>query len=234
MGSTSSRFLTINETATRLNVSRRTVHTYITKGFLRRNLRDGKVLLLKEEIEQLAVELGTDMPALTRKTFFNLTARVRRLEEQMAMAQAAWGAQEMKPMRPNTQEAVALYKAATDYLATKEWKFEAMSQWAELFGHFDEELLRRLAEANLTVQPWLVFYTLAARMSSYLGSTKEMKDDVRVQALRAKLEQGRKRIREMALFWIESKQGIVPAEVFKDFDTPKDDLLRSLGVKTGN
>lgn len=231
MGSTS--FLTIREAANRLNLSKRTIHTYLTKGFLKRTVRDGKVLLLREEVEQLAVEMGADMPALTRRSFFELTAKVRKLEEQMALVQAMWNVQE-KPLHPKPKEAEGLYRAATDFLTGEKWKFEDMVRWADLFVQFDEETLKAVGEACSTSKPWEVFFTLSTRMSDFLASTKEMKSDVRVQALKAKMDQGRRKVREAALFWIESGHGAVPVQVFQTLDSPREGLLRSLGARNGN
>jgi hypothetical protein len=220
-----SAFLSIEEAATRLGRHKRSIHNYITKGFLNRIYRDGRVLIPSEDVEQLAVELGTDFPALNRKTLFEMQSRLRKLETQMAMVQATWGAQE-KPLRPNPNEAVGLMKAATDYMTVKKWRFEELNQWATLFNQIDEDVLAIVASACMTTKPWENFHQLAGRMLDYIDKSKP--ETLEMQALRAKMESGKKRVREAALFWLESGRGTVPVQVFKALDTPREDLLRAL------
>lgn len=225
-------FVSVEEAARRLNRTRRSIFDYIKKGFLNRTLRDGKVLLSRDEVEQLAVELGSDLPAMNRKTFFQLQSRLKRLEEQMALVQAVWGAQE-KPLRPTEKEAAGLHKAASDYLCAETWRYEEMLSWAGLFNQIDETTLEAVAPAAQTVKPWEVFFDLASRMLEFLAKTKGFSKNVELQALQHKLEVGRRKVREAALFWIESGRGTTPNHVFKLFDTPKEDILRRLGKGAG-
>lgn len=225
-----SSLCTVAEAATRLKRSKRMVWKYIEKGFLTRVPRDGKVFFQRDEVEQLAVELGADMPALTRHTFFQLMSRVQRLEEQMAMVRAVWGSEE-SPLRPKEKEAAGLYKAATDYLCQDSWDYQQLRSWADIFVSVDEGTLEILAGAAMTTKPWEPLFELASRMALFLSKDKDLKRSIDLQALKAKLELGRKKVREASLLWIESGRGTVPNRVFKLFDTPEEDLLRSLKVR---
>jgi hypothetical protein len=219
--------LTITEVATRLGRHRRSIHNYLEKGFLRRVERNGKVLVPSEDVEQLAVELGTDFPALTRRTLFEMQAKIRKLEEGQRVFEKMWGIQE-KPLRPSPNEAAGLLKATTDYLSNTSWRFEELNSWALLFNRVDEETLDALAEHGMTTKPWEPLYDLSLRMLAFIDKTKA--ETLELQALRATMESGRKKIREATLFWIERGRGTVPQQVFKLLDSPKEDLLRSLAL----
>jgi hypothetical protein len=217
----------IEEAANRLGCTKRSVHNYINRGFVRRVVRDGKTCVQREDVEQLALDKGTDFPAMSRKTMHELNHRIRKLEEQMALVQEAWGIQE-KPLRPSEKEAAGLYKAATDYLSVAGWKAHELETWANLFNQFDEKTLEALADAMKDSQPWKVFFELSSRMLEFITNAKGAKESLQLQALRAKMEMGKKKVRESALFWIESGRGTVSAHIFKALDSPKEDLLRAL------
>lgn len=227
-----SAFCTIDEAANRLGRHRRSIHNYINKGFLKRTVRDGKVLLDRDEVEQLAIELGTDFPSVTRRSFFALQAKVKKLEQQMALVEDVWGIQE-KTLRPSQKEAEGMHKAATDYLLAAGWKYEELESWAALFNQFDETTLDSLASATTNAKPWEVFYSLASRMTQFAQTHKEYKTSLHLQALKTKLEMGRRKVREAALLWIEMGKGTVPAQVFRLLDTPQEDLLRRLTRPNG-
>ena len=222
-----SSFLTIDEAALRLGRHKRSIHNYLEKGFLRRVRREGKVLIPFEDVEQLAVELGTDHPAINRHTIFDLSSRMKKLEEQMAMVQGIWGIQE-KPLRPSPQEVAGLLKAAADYLSAPMFEMRELETWADLLNKIDEKTLTAIAEHGLTTKPWELFFELAGRMVEVMEKDKTFTSSLGLQALHGKMESGRRKVREAALFWIESGRGTVPSKVFKLFDTPKEDLLRRL------
>jgi hypothetical protein len=225
--------MTIAEAANRLSVSKRSVHNYINKGFVRRAVRNSEVLVHRDDVEQLAEEKGTDFPALNRRTLHELNQRLRKIEEQMVMVQeiwSSWGVVE-KPLRPNPQEAAGLHKAVTDYLTADQFLFEEIETWAGIFAKIDEQALTRVAEAVQTVKPWEPFHQLVNRMLAYVSASKEAKKSLPLQALKAKLEVGRRKVREAALLWVESGRGTVEKAIFKGLDSPKEDLLRAIQAK---
>lgn len=229
MGST---FLTIDEAARRLGRHRRSIANYIDKGFLRKVPRGRKVVIPAEDVEQLAVELGTDFPAMTRKSFFDMQNRLKKLEEKMSLVEQVWGIQE-KPFRPNQKEAVGLHTAVTQYLQAKAYHAGELEAWAMTFNRIDEKTLASIAEACLTSKPWEPIFELVTRMVEFVDAQKDLKTSLTLQAVRAKLDAGRRKVREAALFWIESGKGTVPQQIFRVLDTPKEDLLRSLTMGEG-
>lgn len=228
MGST---FLTIDEAARRLNRHRRSVANYLDKGLLKKIVRGRNVLIPAEDVEQLAIELGSDAPAMNRKSFLEMQSRLKKLEEKMAVFEAIWGAQEA-PLRPNPKEAAGMWQAVRDYLSNKTYQFQELQAWAGLFNRIDETTLSAIADHALDPAPWRPYYDLVTRMLDHLDSKKELKTSLLLQACRAKMDAGKRKVREAALFWIESGRGTVPAALFKTLDTPKEDLLRSLTANT--
>lgn len=227
MGSTFDQLMTVEEAANRLNRSRRSVFDYLKKGFLTRRVRNSQVLVAREEVEDLAVELGVGLPALTRKNIFQLVSRIQALEQKMAVVEALWGAQE-QTLRLDASGAAALYRAATDYLCAKEWEVSQLESWATLLNQFGEETLQVIAETTHSTKPWEPFYLLAQRMLAFIDAVPASKSVLALKSLRAKMESGRKKVRECALLWIEMGRGTVQMDVFKGLDNPTEDLLRRL------
>jgi excisionase family DNA binding protein len=235
MGSTSSPCMSFDEAANRLNVTKRSIHNYIKKGFLRRVVRGSTVLVYREEVEQLAEDSGTDLPALSRKTLLDMSHRIRKLEEQMVMVQeiwSTWGVVE-KPLRPAPEEAAGLFRAATSYLTADKYQLKEIESWAVLFVQIDEKTLMAVAEATKTLKPWEVFYTLVDRMLSFLSKSKELKGSLHLQSVKAKLDVGRRKLREAAMLWIEDGRGSVDPSIFRSLDSPKEDLIRTLSRQSG-
>jgi hypothetical protein len=221
--------MTFEEAANRLGRSKRSVHTYAKQGFIKRSLLDGKVVLQRDDVEQLAIELGADLPAMNRKTFFQLQSRIQKLEEQMALVQQMWGIQE-KPLHPSDTEASGIYRAAIDALNSKAWSIQEMEMWVDLFLRFDEQTLAQVSKTALISNPWDVFTKLALGFSTFVGQDKGFSASLPLQALFRKIETARKRLKAEAVLWIESHRGL-PMDL-KAYDTPKEGLLRKLGSKS--
>ena len=235
LGSTFTQLMTIPEAASRLGCSQRSVHNYLKKGFLKREAtRNRKVLLRPEDVEQLAEELGTDFPVINRRTIFQLNRRVMQLEEEMQTMKTMWAAMGLqeKPLRMNVREMAGLFKAVTDYLTLEKYQLKELDSWAGIFNQVDETTVEQIGEITGSTQPWKPLLDLATKMSMAL-SPKAVKNDLALQALQAKMEQGRRKVRTAALFWIESGKGTIPKGLFQALDTPQDELRRALVSKNG-
>jgi excisionase family DNA binding protein len=222
--------MTVPEAAARLGCSKRSVHNYLKKGFLRKEaIRNRAVLVKSEDVEQLAEELGTDFPVVNRRTVFQLNRRITQLEEEMRVMKTMWeamGIQE-KPLKMDDKEAASLHRAVIDYLTLPKYQLKELDSWAGIFNQVDEKAIEHLAAVTGSAQPWKPLFDLVTRMSDFL-SPKKVKDDLSLQALKAKMEQGRKKVRAAALFWIESGKGTIPQALFQALDTPQDELRRAL------
>lgn len=222
--------MTFEEAANRLGRSKRSVHNYVKQGFIKKGLLDGKVVLQRDDVEQLAIELGADLPAMNRKTFFQLQSRIQKLEEQMVLVQQMWGIQE-KPLHPSETEAGGIYRAALDSLkSSPTWTVQEMEMWVDLFLRFDEQTLSQISKTARVNNPWDVFMKLSLGFASLVSQDKSFAASLPLQALHQKIETARKRLKAEAVLWIEAHRGL-PTDL-KQYDTPKEDLLRKLGSKS--
>jgi len=222
-----SDFVTFEEAASRLNRSKRSIHYYLKQGLLTKKLVNGEVLLPRADVEQLAIDLGADVPAINRKSFFELMSRVRKLEETVSVFKRMWDVQD-KPLRPSDAEAMGLYGAATQALTATMWKKEEIEMWADLFDRMDETFLDTVGKVTSLPKPWATFYNLCLNMMSYLKEFEKGAPALELQILHRKLDEGRKKMRGTILMWIETGRGTIPESVFKQLNNDQDDLLRRL------
>jgi hypothetical protein len=205
------------------------IQHYFKQGLLKRQLRNGKTVIDRDEVEQLAVELGSDVPAINRKTFFQLTARVRKLEEDISVFKRMWDVQD-KPLRPSQEEALGLHHAATQASSCKQWKVEEIEMWAGMFDRMDEVFFDTVGQSAILPKPWSIFYQLCVAMLEYLSELNSKTPTLELQSLRKKVDEGRKKMRGTVLMWIEMGRGTVPESVLRQLNNDQDDLLRRLTV----
>jgi hypothetical protein len=219
---------TYKSAAKRLNRSQRSIYDYVAKGFIKKQVSDnGTVLLSGEDVDQLAEEIGTDLPALNRKTFFQLQSRLRRLEEKMVLVQNILQIYKT-PLRPQGAEAFALHRSATDAIKEETWSQEEITLWTDLLLRFDEATLDTIGDTLKLNKPWEVFYLLCVNMMKFCSKQYDKKPDIVWQSLHSKLDEGRKNLRATALMWIEAGRGTVSSSLIKEFETNKEKLIKSL------
>lgn len=222
-----SEFYTYEQAAQRLDRSKRMIYVYLEKGWLKRVHRDGEVVLSKDEVEQLALELGSDAPAMNRKSFMEVFSRLRKLEEDNAVFRRMWGMVD-KPLRPSRDEAIGFHAAASHNLAFTSWKAEEVSMWADQFDRMDEVFFDAVRDATVLAQPYAVFYNLCLKLMSWVSEKNAEKPDLEMQILHKRLDEGRKKMRSTILMWVEMGRGTVPEALFKKLNTEGDELLKRL------
>lgn len=226
-----SSYCTFEEAASRLKRSKRSVHLYVAQGRIRREaVPGGGVHLHRDDVEQLAVELGTDLPALNRKTFFSLIGRVQKLEKDNEVMRRMLGVGHV-PLAPSPTEAAGLYRRAADALAAGKWVEEEVRLWASLFPRLGEAVFAAVAEAVSVPSPWAVFLDLCQSMAATLSKSPGYETSLQSQQLAVDLEEGRRSLRSSAVIWIEMGRGTVPPSIASAVDGEKDGLLRRLSVK---
>lgn len=222
-----SAFVTYTWAANRLNKSRRMLHNYINDGLLTRYIDAGVPFLRKDEVEALKVELDSNRRTVTRKNVIMLEQRVKRLEEEIVALKHILEVRS-EPLRPSVQMAQALLAAAADALGNQKWSFEEIQLWATQLGAMDELTFDVFAKASPgDPKPWADFYRLCLAMLEYV----EKQDGLETQALWHKLDAARKRLRGNILAWVELGRGSVSETTFLLLDTPKERVLRRVGVK---
>lgn len=226
------RHLSFDAAATRLKCSRRTVHNYIKKGLLTKRFENGKVVIPADEVEQLAVSSGTDLPALNRQTFFALSAKVRKLEEIVAVLQRALDIRDT-PLRPSKETGLGLLAAANKALTAPAWVDKELEMWATHFDRFDEVTWDIISEAAVSKTVYESFLALCIAQIRYVSRKKGFDTNLDLQLLHKKLEMGLKRLRESLQTWIVLQQGRTPKALLEGLDTEKGALFRRLGGQKG-
>ena len=221
-----SGFYSFEEAANRLGRSKRSIHSYVKQGLLKRVVNNGLVLLRKEDVEQLAVELGSDAPAMNRHSFFQIQSRLAKLENEMVTIKHILEIRD-EPLRPGANEAIGLYRAAADSLSRKKWVMDEVRLWADQFERMDEVAVETICKANQNPKAWVVFYDLLLEMQKYVAAQFSKKPDLEWQALEKKLDEGRKKLRPTIVILIEMNKGVSESFI-GSLEDPKETLLRRL------
>lgn len=220
-----SAFYTYEEAANRLGKSRRSVFNYVKRGYLKNYIREGQVVVRKEDVEQLAVELGSDLPAMNRHTFFQMQSRLQKLENEMTTVKHILEIRD-EPLRPSDSEAIAISAAAKTYLAAGNWTAEHVDQWLPLFEKMDESFLEKLISATQEPKAWVPIFHLCLRMLEL--ALKNSPTSLEWQARAKRLDEGRRKLRGTVIMWTEMGRGTTEEVVLRSLDDLKEGLLRKI------
>lgn len=221
-----SDFVSTVEASKMLRRSRRTVVEYLKNGLLRRDKQGKTVLIPREDVERLAVDLGTNLPPMNRQTFFQLTARIQRLEAAVAVLKKAAGITD-SPMRPEKDDAIGLYTMARRAQTDKDWKSEEVLMWADLFEKMDEVFFDAVSIYTGDQEAWRPFYSLCAAQAQQIAYQEDFKTSLFLQQLHDRLCLSLKTMRGVVLAWIESGNGTAIDQAL-----PEEALVRRLSAKT--
>lgn len=222
-------FYSIDEAARRLGKSKRTVYNYIDKGFLAKESSGEEKGVRKTDVEQLAIDLGSDAPAMNRANWFQMNARLERMEREMLVVKRILEIRGM-PLRPDAAGARGLFAAATESLARGCWSVEEMELWSKQFDAFDETTLRSIAAAMKNTEAWQPFFNLCVNMMERAEALQAAKPTLEGQALVQRLDEGRKKLRGTVLMWLSAGQGLLPEAVLASLETPQETVSRKLGA----
>lgn len=222
-----SAFLSFDEAANRLGRSKRSVHNYVKRGFIKRTFQDGVVVLRREDVEQLAIELGADLPAMNRQTFFKMQARLERVENEMRAVKHILEIRD-EPLRPSADEVRGVYGAARAALGVGKWSTEEVGSWANLFDRMDEGFLEILIKATQEQKAWVPIFELCLSMQK--EAAKHFQSSLEWQARYKHLDEGRKKLRATIIVWTEMGRGTSPESLLTVLDDPKEGLIRKLSA----
>lgn len=229
----SSLFYTFEEASSRLGCSKRTIHNHIKRGYLRKSVQAGKVVLYREDVETLANESGVDLPIFNRKNFYMLMNRVQKLEQDMNLCRRILDIRD-NPLRPSKQEATQLRMAATAALAANYWTDKEIDNWCELFERFDEVTLTILRDELLLNHPYEVFFRLCLAQMKEVSNRPEFGNSLPLQMLHKRLDEGRKRMRDALLLWAKLDGAPVSDAIVTKLETEKTTLFKKLSPTKGN
>lgn len=217
-----SDFVSVSEAAKMLKRSKRTIVTYLKNGMLHRE-RDGqRTLIPKSEVEALITELGVDLPVMNRKTFYQLSSRVQRLEMAIAVLQKATGIG-FSPLRPSRDEALGLEEAASRALAAGVWHTEEIAMWADMYEKMDDVFFDIVGSYIAKTDGWRKFYELCIAQARQVSQQESFRVDLGLQQLHDRLRMSMKEMRACVLVWVELHGGSAEMLV-----TPSEDIRRRL------
>ena len=219
--------LSFDEAAARLGCSKRTVHNHVKRGYLKKSIQNGKVVLRREEIEQLAVSMGTDLPAINKQSIFLLMSKVQRLEEIVGVLQRALDVRDY-PLRPPKEHSIQLHGAVIGALAANHWTDEEIEKWSTLYDRFDEVTLDLMSEHLASTTVFEPFFKLCLAQMRNVSTRREFETDLDLQLLHKKLDAGRKRLRDTVLMWLNLRKGTVPEAVLDKMESNKGALFQRL------
>lgn len=225
-----SEFCSFEQAASRLNRHKRSVHNYVRDGLIRRKIENGTVVLYRSDVEQLAVDLGADLPPINRKTVFQLMSRVRQLEEKMAAVQVMLDLN-FTPFRPNPGEVLSLHQAVTTLLGSKAIPDSIRDSWSELFYRFDEETLTLISKTVTDPKPWKPYFEFCQRMAEDGLRDHRRHTDTKWAAVYRRYEEAVKKLRSVVAVWVEMNQGVATEGSLKALRSEKDDLALRLASK---
>lgn len=223
-----SSFYTFTEAANRLHRSKRSLHNYIKKGLLRREVFNGDVVLNREDVDEMAADSGVDAPAMTRKSFIELQNRVKKLEDKMTTVQHILEIRDDR-IHPTPEQAEAFYRAAEDSLTRRgSWVAKEVEVWASQIERMDETFIEEVCKVTHNGNAWAPFFSLCSEMQAFAFEQHAKKPDVLWQALHKKLNTARSTFRACVVLWIELGRGSQKGGFLGLLDDPKSALLKGL------
>lgn len=222
-------FVTFEDAAKLLKCSKRTVHNYVKKGLLRKDVQEGEVVLRGEDVEQLAEGLGSNLPALNNRTLLELLGRLKTLEMKVSVFQKMHGIEDHPPLRPSVEEALKLVGQAEWYLQKKEFTFPEVGLWVSLFQRMDELTFQMIREAGAKASFWKDFFDLCLHLMEFVSNPKKCRETRTWLAHHLELNECRKALRTLILMWVELNRESSTKAVHKYLSGGKEDLARRLG-----
>jgi len=222
-------FVTFEDAAKLLKCSKRTVHNYVKKGRLRKDVEDGEVVLRREDVEQLAEGLGSDLPALNNRTLLELLGRIKTLEMKVSVFQKIHGIEEHPPLRPGTDEALKLVSNAEWYLQKKDITSPEIGLWVSLFQRMDELTFQMIHRAGAKPEFWKTLFDLCLYLMDFVSNPRRCKETRTWLAHHLELNECRKSLRSIILLWVELTRESHTKGLHKYLGGGKEDLARRLG-----
>lgn len=197
-----SDFVSVKEAAKLLKRTSRTVVAYQQRGLLRRVRVGKKVLIPKEDVETLSEEINANLPPLSRKTFYQLFARVQYLESAVAILKKAAGFGD-SPIRPGKDESAGLVDAAQRALEAGAWSSEEIYMWASVYEKLDEASFYEISTHTGNDESWRPFYELCVAQTSQVTKMNGFASSLPLQQLHTRLCGSLNMLRRVVIAWVE-------------------------------
>jgi excisionase family DNA binding protein len=195
--------ITIDEAANYLNVSTRTISTYIADGILCTHKKQGsnRKYLYSDDVHDLleARKLGT----FSIREYNKLRAKVKKLESQMEVILLILDAKQ-ESLGFSAEYGKELLDAAKS-LKAKQLSTEIISAWTDIFLRIDESDLDTIKVATNESKPWIPFLKLCTDMIVTVVGNSNYKVSLELQNSHKLLVEGRRRLRLSALLFLEQE-----------------------------
>lgn len=204
--------LTLEETATALNLSTRTVRQYVRRGMLITVRKKGtKAFFFPAlDVDHLRAELQEDGP-LRRADVLALKLRVRRLEERVAHLLSVVDAT-MDPLNLTEIDVRVRLNHLENARKQARWTYEELSDWADFYMRATELDLEKLCKCAPTA--WRDIMELSGRQQIWCFSRPEKETNLLIQDLTRRMSEGRARIRRSVQLYLALQdikgQGLAP------------------------
>lgn len=233
MGSANYSF---DEASSRLGRSKRSVHEYVKKGFIKKRIENGKSALSKEDVDQLAVELGVDLPSMNRHTFLQMQSRLKKLEDEMGAVKHILELRDTPPLRPDPSTGLTLITAVQAYLHVQDkdlvWTPPFIEQWASILERLDEESLNLFAKVSNDTQVWSYFFKFCTALMDFCWVQDRKAPSIEWQLRAGRLDGARKRLREVVVTWVEMGKGTLPQQLAESLSSNREALISRVAKET--
>lgn len=195
--------ITIDEAARYLDVSTRTISTYISQGIVTYHKKKGSNRKYIEVKDLHDLKAAKDEGDFSVKSYRKLQAKVSRLEAQLNVVLKILDTNQIS-LGVSAEEAIELVSAATTTLDSV-LSVEHTEAWLPILLALDEHDLESIQAASKIDKPWQPFLSLCISLIVYITGNKNYTTDLSMQMLHKELAEARRRLRLAALLYIEGK-----------------------------
>lgn len=180
-GSSVAKLLTIEEAASALSVSTRTVQTYVSKSFLTplKKKRSNRVLFDASEVAALREE-KQQKKVVRRTEVVELHLRIRRLEERVEVLSTLLDSR-LEPLRLQPDDAQAILLKLRVDSARTEWPDTDIQAWIGFFRQADENDIEVLYDVCGNPLIWSVFLQFLNMLSKHTRESPNYASSDRLQ-----------------------------------------------------
>lgn len=162
---------------------------------------DRRVYYLREEVERLkeGLDQGNQGHALSTE-FFRQRLKVQKLEEQVEFLLGILQAKSRVSLE--APELVALYRKA---ISLKDWDYDSMLRWYQVFDNLTDEDFLLLQKATGDIATWKPFFDLCCGMIRSVKTHRLLRTSLKLQHLHALLVKARRTMRDRIVVLLDDR-----------------------------
>lgn len=200
-------YLSVEEAATHLDVTTRTVRTYLKQGLLSSRKRTGSTRkwLDPDEVEELRkdrLETGSSSAVKIRGELLRHRAQIRRMRSELDAVMRILDTRN-DPLNLRGEHALGIYQAALSQLKMTAWRADEIDPWVRVFFRISEEDFEAMMTKAQDPKPWVPFLKLVMRMTAHVVGLPEYATSLELQRLHRELAESRRRVRISAMCFMD-------------------------------